>query len=40
MQLRPTTSQDRDLLERLLVEAFNWNGQTRVTLEEVRTDPR
>ena len=40
MQLRPTTSQDRDLLERLLVEAFNWNGQTRVTLEEIRTDPR
>jgi len=39
MHVRPTTSSDRGLLERLLVEAFNWNGQVRVTLDEVRTEP-
>ncbi|WP_123308714.1 GNAT family N-acetyltransferase [Cellulomonas sp. PhB143] len=40
MHLRPATSSDLDLLERLLVEAFNWTGETRVTLAEVRTDPQ
>jgi hypothetical protein len=40
MHLRPTTFADLDLLERLLVEAFNWNGQTRVTLDQIRTDAR
>lgn len=40
MRLRPTTSADRDLLDRLLVEAFNWTGETRVTLDQVRTDAR
>jgi len=40
MHLRPTTSADRALLERLLVEAFNWTGQPRVTLDQVRTDAR
>lgn len=39
MRLRPTTSSDRALLDRLLVEAFNWTGQTRVTLAQVRADP-
>lgn len=40
MHLRPTTSADRDYLEQLLVEAFNWTGQTRVTLDQIRTDAR
>jgi len=40
MRLRPTTSGDRELLERLLVEAFNWTGRTRVTLDQIRTDAR
>jgi len=40
MHLRLTTSADRDLLEGLLVEAFNWNGQTRVTRDQIRTDAR
>ena len=40
MHLRPTTSADRGLLEQLLVAAFNWNGQTRVTLDQIRTDAR
>ncbi|MCC2318486.1 GNAT family N-acetyltransferase [Cellulomonas chengniuliangii] len=35
MRLRPTTSADRDLLELLLVEAFNWTGEVRVTLAQV-----
>lgn len=39
MQLRPTTSADLPLLEQLLVEALNWTGETRVTLEQVRSDP-
>ncbi|ROS23966.1 ribosomal protein S18 acetylase RimI-like enzyme [Cellulomonas sp. PhB150] len=39
MRLRPTTSSDLDLLEELLVEAYNWTGETRVTLAQVRTDP-
>ncbi len=40
IRLRPTTAADLDLLERLLVEAFNWTGEPRVTLDQVRTDPR
>ena len=40
MLLRPTTSADLGFLERLLVEAFNWTGQPRVTLDQVRTDAR
>ena len=39
MRLRPSTSADLSLLEQLLVEAFNWTGETRVTLEQVRSDP-
>lgn len=39
MHLRPATSSDRALLDHLLVEAFNWTGETRITLEQVRTDP-
>ncbi|WP_263731142.1 GNAT family N-acetyltransferase [Cellulomonas sp. SG140] len=39
MHLRPTTTADLPLLEQLLVEAFNWTGETRVTLEQVRSDP-
>lgn len=38
MQLRPATSSDLDLLELLLVEAFNWTGEVRVTLAQVRGD--
>ncbi len=40
IHLRPATTTDLDLLERLLVEAFSWSGEPRVTLDEVRTDPR
>jgi GNAT superfamily N-acetyltransferase len=40
MHLRSATSVDRALLEQLLVEAFNWTGQARVTLDHVRTDAR
>ena len=39
MLLRAAVSSDRGLLELLLVEAFNWPGQARVTLDQVRTDP-
>lgn len=39
MHLRPTTTADLPLLEQLLVEAFNWTGETRVTLDQVRSDP-
>lgn len=38
MRLRPTTSADLPLLECLLVEAFNWTGETRVTLDQIRTE--
>jgi ribosomal protein S18 acetylase RimI-like enzyme len=39
MHLRPATASDLPLLEQLLVAAFNWTGETRVTPEQVRSDP-
>jgi len=37
--LRPSTTADLGLLEQLLTDAFNWTGETRVTLDQVRGDP-
>jgi ribosomal protein S18 acetylase RimI-like enzyme len=39
MHLRPATASDLPLLELLLAAAFNWTGETRVTPEQVRSDP-
>jgi ribosomal protein S18 acetylase RimI-like enzyme len=39
VHLRPATASDLPLLEELLVAAFNWTGEPRVTVEQVRSDP-
>lgn len=36
--LRSAEGEDRSFLEQLLVQAYNWDGQQRVTLDQVRTD--
>jgi len=37
--LRDATDDDRDLLLDLLLEAYNWTGEPRFTLEWLRSDP-
>ncbi|QCB94559.1 GNAT family N-acetyltransferase [Cellulomonas shaoxiangyii] len=39
MHLRDATDDDLDLLLDLLLEAFNWTGEARFTLDDVRSDP-
>lgn len=39
MPVRPATAGDADLLWRILLEAYNWNGEQRFTAEELAADP-
>ncbi|MEP7017302.1 MAG: hypothetical protein ABI899_04700 [Actinomycetota bacterium] len=40
MHLRPADQLDADLLGRLLLEAMNWTGTERFTLEDVMGSPK
>ncbi|GAA0956280.1 hypothetical protein GCM10009554_65530 [Kribbella koreensis] len=35
MLIRPATADDRGFLEQMLLEAYNWDGQPRFTLEQL-----
>ncbi|MFD4371282.1 GNAT family N-acetyltransferase [Streptomyces sp. NPDC058486] len=39
MPLRPAAAHDTDLLLRVLLEAYNWNGEHRFRPEDLTTDP-
>ncbi|ONI69128.1 GNAT family N-acetyltransferase [Kribbella sp. ALI-6-A] len=38
MHLRPATADDFDLLAAMLLEAFNWDGQRRFTLDQLKAE--
>ncbi len=38
MLLRPATGDDRGFLEQMLLEAYNWDGQPRFTMEHLRAE--
>ncbi|MFE6776209.1 GNAT family N-acetyltransferase [Streptomyces sp. NPDC057702] len=39
MPVRPATAHDTDFLWRVLLEAYNWDGERRFTLEELAAAP-
>ncbi|MER8039597.1 GNAT family N-acetyltransferase [Streptomyces hydrogenans] len=39
MPLRPATARDAALLWEVLLEAYNWNGEQRFTVERLAADP-
>ncbi|WP_432950913.1 N-acetyltransferase family protein [Kribbella sp. CA-253562] len=38
MHLRPATADDFDLLSAMLLEAYNWDGQPRFTMDQLRAE--
>jgi ribosomal protein S18 acetylase RimI-like enzyme len=40
MPVRPANARDADFLWRVLLEAYNWNGEQRFTAEQLLADPR
>ncbi|MFE5912454.1 GNAT family N-acetyltransferase [Streptomyces wedmorensis] len=40
MSVRPAVARDVDFLWRVLLEAYNWNGEQRFTAEQLAADPR
>jgi ribosomal protein S18 acetylase RimI-like enzyme len=39
MPVRPAIARDAEFLWRILLEAYNWNGEQRFTAEQIVTDP-
>ncbi|KUF15092.1 GNAT family N-acetyltransferase [Streptomyces silvensis] len=39
MSVRPAVARDTDFLWRVLLEAYNWNGEQRFTAEQLAADP-
>ncbi|WP_327250053.1 GNAT family N-acetyltransferase [Streptomyces sp. NBC_01320] len=39
MPVRPAIARDTDFLWRVLLEAYNWNGEQRFTVEQLAVDP-
>ncbi|MET9588970.1 N-acetyltransferase [Streptomyces sp. NPDC006539] len=39
MPVRPAIARDTDFLWRVLLEAYNWNGEQRFTVEQLVADP-